>query len=305
MNPMAYCQDQCLTPGTLLYYSFRSIEPETPQYQAALSLYTLHQAWCRIIYDCPEPTVAAQKFSWWATELERLAAGQAQHPACLALQTLSDAIDLDWTQLNAVLTGIQTNARYDGYKRSADGIQHAHRERYAFYQLIHQLFAQHQPVNTVFVHELAIGMSLLNLLSQLRQALTHGRLYLASEDCEAEGISADAMLQHPETIDWRGVGRRCVQRALTAFQQALTALAEKDFRTQHHLVSLMRLHSQWAWSLHETQYRLWREQVRLTPLRSWWLSRQTQRWIKREKNHRFGDELAAIIAALGAQHGAG
>ena len=93
MTPDEYCQQRAASSGSSFYYSFLFLPPK--RRRAITALY----AYCRevddVVDECEDAQIAATKLAWWRLELERLYAGQPEHPVTRALlpilaETLSD-----------------------------------------------------------------------------------------------------------------------------------------------------------------------------------------------------------------------
>mgnify|MGYP001768049555 CR=1 FL=1 len=83
MTPDDYCQDKAARSGSSFYYSFMFLPPE--RRRAITALY----AYCREVDDtvdeATDPQVARARLDWWRGEIERLFAGDPQHPVTRAL----------------------------------------------------------------------------------------------------------------------------------------------------------------------------------------------------------------------------
>ena len=78
MTPEEYCQNKAASSGSSFYYSFLFLPPN--RRRAIMAFY----AFCRevddVVDECSDPQLAATKLAWWREELDRLYAGQPQHP---------------------------------------------------------------------------------------------------------------------------------------------------------------------------------------------------------------------------------
>ena len=86
MTPDEYCQQRAAASGSSFYYSFLFLPPK--RRRAITALY----AYCRevddVVDECEDAQIAATKLAWWRLELDRLYAGQPQHPVTQALLPL-------------------------------------------------------------------------------------------------------------------------------------------------------------------------------------------------------------------------
>lgn len=83
MSTDNYCETKLLIPGTSAYYAWRFT---TPMYRPAwLALGTLQETLWDIVLHYREVSVAQTKLVWWAEEMARTIAGQAEHPITQAL----------------------------------------------------------------------------------------------------------------------------------------------------------------------------------------------------------------------------
>ena len=106
MTPHEYCQDKAAKSGSSFYYSFLFL-PEL-QRNAITALY----AFCRevddVVDECSDIGVARAKLSWWKEEVDKLYAGNPQHPVTLALADSLPHFKLEKQYLLEIIDGMTT-----------------------------------------------------------------------------------------------------------------------------------------------------------------------------------------------------
>lgn len=113
MTADEYCQSKAAGSGSSFYYSFLFLPP--PRRRAITALY----AYCRevddVVDEVSDPAVAQAKLDWWRTELDRLFAGDPQHPVTQALAPHIEVFGISHELLLQVLEGMQMDLRQSRY----------------------------------------------------------------------------------------------------------------------------------------------------------------------------------------------
>ena len=111
MTPDEYCQQRAAASGSSFYYSFLFLPP--PRRRAITALY----AYCRevddVVDEVSDPGVARAKLAWWVDEVERIFAGNPQHPVGRALAPVVGAFGLERTLMLEIIEGMRMDLEYN------------------------------------------------------------------------------------------------------------------------------------------------------------------------------------------------
>src|SRR5512147_2678497 len=113
MTPDEYCQRKAAASGSSFYYSFLFLPP--PRRRAITALY----AYCRevddVVDDAIDAGVAEAKLAWWGEEIDRMYAGEPQHPVTRALAPHLQPFAIERRSLRLVLDGMAMDLRQNRY----------------------------------------------------------------------------------------------------------------------------------------------------------------------------------------------
>ena len=151
-------------PGSMLYYSFRGIEPN--MHSAIMGIHALSQQLIHTAEHFREASVASAKLQWWCEELERLYQNKPQHPISKWLQPAIEQHQLPLSLFHGMIDGAQNflktkntpnNETLINYLQHSDGLRE---------QLIgHILLGNDFDENTLrYTHKLGIGIGLVRQL---------------------------------------------------------------------------------------------------------------------------------------------
>lgn len=248
-------------PGSSLYYVVRFAPPGQRDRLAAL--FALRAKWQTQAHSVSDPGVARLQLGWWQEELERLAQGQAKHPALLSLlpvaaepafiatfRRLLGTVDHD-------LRGLQFHspAELDHYCRDSGG---------SLVRLM--LLSQEVEPDAEWPESLGRGLRLVELLQQLPQELHRGRCPLPQAWLTQAGVTIGQL--------HKGHDPAAVKLLDHALQQASDWLqqAEPDGPWPNgSLQRWWRMQRAWVKTVKAEPEEILTHLVELTPLRRLWL----------------------------------
>jgi hypothetical protein len=82
MSPEDYCYNFAAPPGSDFRYSLLGLPLKRRQALLALKAFCLETA--QIVSECRDTVLPETKLDWWRTEMDRLFAGEPQHPVTRA-----------------------------------------------------------------------------------------------------------------------------------------------------------------------------------------------------------------------------
>lgn len=275
MTPDTYCQDKAAASGSSFYYSFLFLPPE--RRRAITALY----AYCRevddIVDETSDPSVAASKLAWWAQEIERLYAGQPQHPVTRALQPHLAPFDITRERLMLVLEGMHMDLTQSRYLDFAALARYCHRVAGVVGEMAASIFGLTQPGTLEYARQLGLALQLTNILRDVGEDARRGRLYLPIEDLQRFNVKAADILAGRYVEGFDALMQFEAQRAREAFRAAWAALPPADQRAQRPGLIMGSIYATLLTELERERFRVLHQRVSLTPLRKLFIAWRT--WV--------------------------
>ena len=198
-----------------------------PRREAMYAIY----AFCREVDDiADEGGTPAQKqaaLEDWRAEIDSLYAGQPSKPTARALLAPLAAYDLPKAEFLALIDGMEMDARETMLAPSEEELRlYCRRVAGAVGMLSIQAFGAKEPAARDLAVALGEGLQLTNILRDLDEDATEGRLYLPRELLQAAGIES----RDPATV--------LAQPALAKVCDTLADRAEARFEETRYLLGL-------------------------------------------------------------------
>jgi 15-cis-phytoene synthase len=188
---MHYCE-QHIPAGSTLYYSAR-FSPK-PIRDALIALYAFIYDISQIPFTVSENSVAEAKLNWWQSQVESFFEGQAEHPVLKSLLPIRELRTLSKTYFHMVISGSITMLYTDRYPTFDDLLSHAQNTHGAAACLVTEITGFTHRDSLRFANEMGMVYRLSEIIIGLRQGLGHHKLWLAEEDCKANGVIIDNLL---------------------------------------------------------------------------------------------------------------
>jgi phytoene synthase len=227
MTPDAAIAARVAKAGTSFYWAMRLLPP--PRRHAMFAVY----AFCREVDDiADEPGTLAEKraeLEAWRGEIAALYAGNPTRPIARALLAPVHDYGLRREDFLAVIDGMAMDAETEIRAPSLAALDlYCDRVASAVGRLSVRVFGDASPAADRVAFALGRALQLTNILRDLAEDGTRGRLYLPRELLERHGVPTDdpaAALAHPG-LD--GVCRALAATALQRYAEAEAAMAECD-----------------------------------------------------------------------------
>jgi presqualene diphosphate synthase len=256
--------------GTSFYWAMRLLPLDRRD-----GMYAVY-AWCREVDDIADGDwPAAQKLkalAAWRDEIEALYAGRPRHLVALALQDPTQRYHLRRDDFLAVIDGMEMDARED--IRAPDLVTldlYCARVASAVGHLSVHVFGDRSEAAHRVAQSLGRALQLTNILRDLDEDASRGRLYLPRELLDRHGIrGADpaAVLRHPALP---AVCREVAAIAEAHFADSARAIAECRRRAMRPAAVMAAVYHA---TLHELLRQDWRDpavRVNLSKPRRLWL----------------------------------
>lgn len=267
-----------LQPGSSLYYAVRHAPPATRPHL---------ENWVRwwhevsvIPFAVQDPGVAEQKLAWWQQEVQRMHAGQAQHPRTTAMlqSPTTPPQDLWQSQLQALMELIHQGRWLDeaGQRKHALATTGAAAEAAAW------ILGARSEAARASARELGVALRQAHDLARLGQDARRGWLHVPISTLQAHDIKAHELLkpssERPAPANWPALLTYLQNRTVeqfAQFHQQRRQLERAERQALLPLAVLADLQQALIHTIADQGARVLQERIILTPLRKWWISSQS------------------------------
>jgi phytoene synthase len=273
MTPDEYCQQKAAASGSSFYYSFLFLPIE--RRRAITALY----AYCREVDDIVDegldPQVAAVKLAWWRAEVEKLFAGEPQHPVSRALQPFLKKFDLSKEHLLEIIDGMEMDLRQSRY------LDWPGLERYCYLVagvvglLASRIFGYTNPHTQEYARSLGLAFQLTNIIRDVGEDARNNRIYLPMSELKEFGVPAADILHARESEGFTRLMQFQAVRARKHYAAAFDALPAEDRKPQRAGLIMAGIYRTLLDEIEADGFRVLTQRTSLTPLRKFWIAWRT------------------------------
>ena len=276
MTPEEYCQQRAAASGSSFYYSFLFLPPR--RRAAITALY----AFCRevddVVDECDDPQVAAGKLAWWRQELDRLYAGQPQHPVTQALQPMLAEFSLPQEQLLEIIDGMEMDLTQSRYLDFTALSLYCYRVASVVGLLAAEIFGFQDRRTLKYAHDLGTAFQLTNIIRDVGEDARRGRVYLPMDELKRFGVSVADILAARQTDDFRKLMEFQIDRAERYYAQAMSELPAIDRKAQRPGLVMAAIYRTLLDEIRHDGCQVLTQRTSLTPIRKLWIAWRT--WIR-------------------------
>ena len=276
MTPEEYCQDKAASSGSSFYYSFLFLPPN--RRRAITALY----AFCRevddVVDECKDPQVAANKLVWWRQELDRLYAGQPQHPVTQALQAVLPEFSLPQEQLLEIVDGMEMDLQQTRYLDFTALSLYCYRVASVVGLLAAEIFGYTDRQTLKYAHDLGMAFQLTNIIRDVGEDARRGRIYLPMDELKRFNVTVADILDARQSENFQKLMEFQIERAERYYAQALSQLPVVDRKAQRPGLVMAAIYRALLEEIKRDGCQVLRQRTSLTPLRKLWLAWRT--WVK-------------------------
>src|SRR5512134_1509953 len=275
MTPDEYCQQKAAGSGSSFYYSFLFLP------QARRRAITALYAFCRevddVVDEVADPQLAGAKLAWWRQEVERLFAGDPQHPVSHALQPALAPYGIGAQQLHEIIDGMEMDLRQTRY------LDFAALERYCYHVagavglLAAGIFGYSDPRTLEYAKSLGTAFQLTNIIRDVGEDARKNRIYLPAEDLQRFNVTAADLLHARYSAGFGALMAFQAARARSYYDKAMAALPPADRRAQRPGLIMAAIYSALLAEIERDGFQVLTQRTSLTPLRKLWIAWKT--WI--------------------------
>ena len=276
MTPEEYCQNKAASSGSSFYYSFLFLPPN--RRRAIMAFY----AFCRevddVVDECSDPLLAATKLAWWREELDRLYAGQPQHPVTQALKTVLMEFNLPQEQLLEIIDGMEMDLQQTRYPDFKALSLYCYRVASVVGLLAAEIFGYTDRQTQKYAHDLGMAFQLTNIIRDVGEDARRGRVYLPIDELKRFEVPLSDILDSRYTENFRQLMEFQIERAEQYYVQAMAQLPSVDRKSQRPGLVMAAIYRTVLEEIKRDNCRVLTHRTSLTPLRKLWIAWRT--WIK-------------------------
>lgn len=276
MTPEEYCQNKAASSGSSFYYSFLFLPPN--RRRAIMAFY----AFCRevddVVDECSDPQLAATKLAWWREELDRLYAGQPQHPVTHALKTVLMEFNLPQEQLLEIIDGMEMDLQQTRYPDFKALSLYCYRVASVVGLLAAEIFGYTDRQTQKYAHDLGMAFQLTNIIRDVGEDARRGRVYLPIDELKRFDVPLSDILDSRYTENFRQLMEFQIERAEQYYVQAMAQLPSVDRKSQRPGLVMAAIYRTVLEEIKRDNCRVLTHRTSLTPLRKLWIAWRT--WIK-------------------------
>ena len=278
MTPEQYVQEKAAASGSSFYYAFLFLPKER---RAAI---TAFYAFCRevddVVDEVHDPSVAATTLAWRRKEVASAYANPAQlggrHPVMQALLPLSPAYQIEERHLQAVIEGCEMDLSQTRYLDYAGLQRYCHLVAGIVGEVAAQIFGQTDARTTQYAHTLGLAFQLTNIIRDVGEDATRGRIYLPVNELQQFEVKAAEILKREHSERFVRLMQFQAQRAHGLYDQALAMLPAQDRRAQKPGLMMAKIYRTLLQEIERDNFQVLNQRVSLTPLRKLWLAWKVQ-----------------------------
>ena len=221
----ARCASITRRSSSNFYYAFMLLPAERRQ-----ALYSVY-AFCRFVDDIADDASAgkpAELLTRWREELERVFNGSPTHPISRALAHNVRRFGIPRSYFEEIIDGVGMDLERTRYATFEELRLYCYRVASAVGLVCIEIFGYRNPRTRQYAENLGIAFQLTNIIRDLSEDATRGRIYLPLEDLARFGVSEDEILRGADTLELRRLLEHEVERARSFYAKAEQALAVED-----------------------------------------------------------------------------
>lgn len=276
MNPFDYCQQKAAASGSSFYYSFLFL-PE-PRRRAIMALY----AFCRevddVVDETDDLTLAQTKLDWWRKETAAIYDGTPTHPVGLALKEVIRDFNIQQTQLQEIIDGMQMDLQQTRYLDFKALHLYCYRVASVVGLCAAEIFGYKDPQTLKYAHDLGLAFQLTNIIRDVGEDARRGRIYLPVDELQRFNVPARQILDAQYSDEFRALMEFQIDRAEQYYDQALSQLPAGDRKSQRPGLVMAAIYRTLLREIRADGGRVLTYRTALTPVRKLWIATTT--WIK-------------------------
>lgn len=273
MTPDEYCQQKAVQSGSSFYYSFLFLPNNKKRAMTAL------YAFCRqvddIVDDTNDPEVAHMQLKWWFSEIERLFQGTPQHPITQALAPFIAQFHWEQRWFEEILQGMQMDLVGTQYATFDDLKVYCYHVAGVVGILSAHVFGFQDSRTILYAKNLGVALQLVNIIRDLGEDLSRGRVYLPQTELAQFGITPQDLLDKKNNPALTQLLHFQAARARQYYQDALSVLPAADRARQKSGIIMAKVYFTLLDEMAQDNFQVLHQRYSLTPIRKFWIAWRT------------------------------
>jgi 15-cis-phytoene synthase len=278
MTAQEYVEQKAAASGSSFYYAFLFLPKDR---RAAI---TAFYAFCRevddVVDEVSDPSIAATKLAWWATEVAQSFATPAnpagRHPVMQALMPHAALYKIEEHHLQAVIEGCRMDLEQTRYLDYPNLQRYCHLVAGIVGEVAAHIFGQTQAATTAYAHALGQAFQLTNIIRDVGEDAARGRIYLPVSELQQFDVKAHEITQRVYSDRFHQLMQFQAARAHRLYDEALALLPSADRRAQKPGLMMASIYRTLLREIEQSQFQVLHQRISLTPLRKFWLAWKVQ-----------------------------
>jgi 15-cis-phytoene synthase len=212
--------------GSNFYYSFLLLPAD--KRRAIKNVY----AFCRMLDDIVDQEPASRdpysELEQWRLEIEACYKGCPTTPLGDRLTDTIEEFELPIQPFIDLIEGMEMDLRWQSYQSFADLREYCYRVASAVGLICIEIFEYESPRTREYAVNLGLALQLTNIMRDLKEDLTRGRIYIPLEDLDRFGYSETDLRAHLYNAPFIQLMKHQHARAHTYFNMARGSLPDTD-----------------------------------------------------------------------------
>jgi phytoene synthase len=219
-----------------------------------------------------DENVARVKLQWWRDEISNLFNEDPHHPVTKALLPHIKSYDLAEEYFQEIIDGMQMDLEKHHYETFEELSLYCYRVASVVGLLSAEIFGYQDRATLKYAHNLGMAFQLTNIIRDVHEDATRGRVYLPDDDIKHFKLTRDNILKLEDNEQFRKLLDYEYQRAQGFYRKAFDFLPEKDRYSQRCGLIMAAIYRGTLEEVKTDGFSVLKHRVVLTPLRKIWLA---------------------------------
>jgi phytoene synthase len=225
-------------------------------------------AFCRLADDiADDPKIAGDRtalLARWREELDDAYRGKAQHAVAVALSDAVERFRLPEGVFLDLLAGVEFDLANGPIETFDDLRLYCYRVASTVGLLVVRILGFTNPRSLEFAETLGIAVQLTNVLRDVGDDASTGRIYLPKDELERFGVSSESLLAGRRTDELQYLLRSYAERAASYYERAEQLLPDEDRRSLRPATAMGRIYRALLDELIEREFPCFEQPLRLS-----------------------------------------
>ncbi len=225
-------------------------------------------AFCRLADDiADDPKIAGDRtalLARWREELDDAYRGKAQHAVAVALSDAVERFRLPEGVFLDLLAGVEFDLANGPIETFDDLRLYCYRVASTVGLLVVRILSFENPRSLEFAETLGVAVQLTNVLRDVGDDASTGRIYLPKDELERFGVSSESLLAGRRTDELQYLLRFYAERAASYYERAEQLLPDEDRRSLRPATAMGRIYRALLDELIEREFPCFEQPLRLS-----------------------------------------